>query len=259
MNPEPGSATYVFCLVQADRAPSVRGAPEGMPGAGAPRALAVDRGLWAIVADAPLDRFSSGQLEQELQDLEAVSRYALAHAAVIEFFFERFPVIPLKLFTLFSQDERARRHLAGRKTQLRRLFAQLRGLEEWGVRVTASARAARSEQAAADEAMPAASGRGYLEVKKRLRDQGSAPPRAIVKDVNGALTSLSRLAAKMRKETFPPPGRGRPYVAGASFLVRATRRAQWKKQSARLAASLEKRGHRLEMNGPWPPYHFVSR
>src|ERR1700676_2917405 len=105
----------------------MRGVPKGIAGGGAPRALAVDRELWAIVADAPLDRFSGEQLQEELQDIEALSRHALAHASIIEFFFQRGPVIPLKLFTLFSQDERARRQLAGRKTQLRRLLTELRG------------------------------------------------------------------------------------------------------------------------------------
>jgi hypothetical protein len=76
-------ATYVFCLVQSDSAPSMRGVPQGIPGGGAPRALAVDRGLWAIVADAPLDRFSGEQLQEELQDLEALSRHALAHASIV--------------------------------------------------------------------------------------------------------------------------------------------------------------------------------
>ena len=72
-------------------------------------------------------------------------------------------------------------------------------------------------------------------------------------------SSLGRLASKTRKETFPPPGRGRPYVAGASFLVKAKRRKAWRKQAARIAAALAAQGHRLEMSGPWPPYHFVSK
>jgi gas vesicle protein GvpL/GvpF len=243
----------VFCLVQSDRAPSVRGVPKGIPGGGAPRALAVDRGLWAIVADAPLDRFSGEQLQQELQDVEAVSRHALAHASIVEFFFQRGTVIPLKLFTLFSQDERARRQLAKRKTQLRRLFAELRGFEEWGVRIIGALEPAPASRA------PVITGRDYLEVKKRLRDEASAPPRATLKDVQGGLKTLSRLASKTRKDKFPPAGQGRPYVTGASFLVKAKRRAQWKRQVAQLAARLEKRDHRLEMSGPWPPYHFVSR
>src|SRR6266404_1032630 len=133
MNPEPASATYVFCLVESKRAPSVRGAPDSVSGAGPARAFAIDRDLWAIVADAPLDRFSGEALQQELQDLEALSRHALAHASMVEFFFQRAPVIPRKLFTLFSEYERARRQLGGRATQLRCLFARLRGHEEWGV------------------------------------------------------------------------------------------------------------------------------
>src|SRR5438477_12858777 len=139
MNAEPASATYVFCLVESTRAPLVRSAPDSVPGAGPVRTFEIDRGLWAIVADAPLHRFSGEALQQELQDLEALSRHALAHASIVECFFQRSPVIPLKLFTLFSEDERARRQLRGRATRLRRLFARLRGHEEWGVRITALA------------------------------------------------------------------------------------------------------------------------
>ena len=190
-------------------------------------------------------------------DLEALSRHALAHASIVEFFFHRAPVIPLKLFTLFSEDERARRQLRGRAPQLRRLFARLRGHEEWGVRITAAIVDRRS--ANVDRRTAAASGRDYLEVKKRLRTEAPAPPRAIVKDVNGVLKALSRLASKTRDDKFPPPAKGRPYVTGALFLVKTRRRAHWKKQAARLAASIETHGRRMEITGPWPPYHFVSR
>lgn len=245
-------ATYVFCLVQADRAPSMQAAPQSMPGAGPPRALPVDRGLWAIVADAPLDHFSGDQLERELQDIEAVSRHALAHASVVEFCFRRSPVIPLKLFTLFSEDDRARRHLAGKRTRLRQLFSRVRGQEEWGVRITGAM------DSAAETQKPFVSGRDYLAVKKRRLGDRSRPPRSTLKEVNRALKQLGHLATKVRNEKFPPPGQGRPYVVGASFLVKRARHATWKKQAARTAAALAKDGHRLELSGPWPPYHFVA-
>jgi gas vesicle protein GvpL/GvpF len=248
----PQPATYVFCLVQSDRPPSLRGVPESIPGAGAPRVIPVDRGMWAVVADAPLDRFSEEQLQKDLQDLEAVSRHALAHASVVEFFFRRSPVIPLKLFTLFSADARARAHLLTRRARLQRLFAELRGLEEWGVRIIAGEAERRA-------ARPLVSGRDYLESRKRLRDQRAKPPRAVVREATSALKTLEHLASKVRKEAFPPAGAGRPFVTGASFLVKAQRRNQWKKQAARLADSLGRHGHRLEVSGPWPPYHFASK
>jgi hypothetical protein len=247
---DPHNATYVYCLVQSAKAPSARGVPGSVPGAGVPRILAIDRDVWAVVADAPLQRFTGETLQQELQDVEAISRHALAHASVIEFFFRRAPVIPLKLFTLFSSDEKTREHVRGRLAPLKRMFAALRGLEEWGVRIVAG-------EVEAESARALDSGRDYLQVKKRLQDQ-TAPSRATVRAANSALKALGRIASKTRKEAFPPPGRGRPYVVGASFLVKANKRQAWRAHSSKLGAALAAEGHRLEMSGPWPPYHFVS-
>ncbi len=230
----------------------MRGVPASVPGAGAPRLLAIDRDVWAVVADAPLARFTGDALQHEMQDVEAISRHAFSHAAVIEFVFRRGPVIPLKLFTLFSSDEKVRAHVRSRLAALKRMFTALRGLEEWGVRIFAG-----DVEAEASRALE--SGRDYLQLKKRLHEETVAPPPATIRAVNGAIGSLGRLASRTRKEKFPPPGRGRPYVTGASFLVRATRRAAWKNHAARIAASLAAEGHRLDLSGPWPPYHFVSK
>lgn len=242
----------MYCLVRSAEAPSVRGVPESIPGTAAPRLLAIDRDVWAVVSDAPLERFAGDALQQALQDVDAISRHAVAHASVIEFFFRRTPVIPLKLFTLFSSDDKVRAHVRSRLVSLKRLFATLRGQEEWGVRIMAG-------EVEAEAARTLDSGRDYLQVKKRLQQQTVAPSRATLRAINGALRSLGRRASKTRKETFPPPGRGRPYVAGASFLVSAKRRQAWTKQAAAHAAALAAEGHRLEMTGPWPPYHFVSK
>jgi hypothetical protein len=135
---------------------------------------------------------------------------------------------------------------------LTQLFRALRGFEEWGVRVIAG-------EVEADSARALSSGRDYLQVKKRLNAQTVAPPRATVRTIDSALRLLGTLASKRRKEMLPVAGRGRPYAAAASFLVAAKRRDRWKKQAAKLAAALSREGHRLEMSGPWPPYHFVSK
>ena len=245
-------ATYVYCLVQSERAPSLRRVPASVPGAGPPRLIPVDRGIWAVAADAPLDRYNAGQLGNALQDIDAISRHALAHAAVVEFFFQRAPVIPLKVFTLFSSDDKIRNDLRRRTRRLQKLFGSLCGLEEWGVRIIAGA-------AQADSARALTSGRDYLHAKRRLAELNAAPPAATVRETRSAMNALAKLAAKTRKETFPPPARGRSFVTGASFLVKTAQRTRWKREVDKVGAALAKRGHRLEVTGPWPPYHFVSR
>lgn len=243
-------ATYVFCLVQSTRPPSIRRMPASVPGAGPPRLIAVDRDIWAVGADAPLDRYDTERLAHDLQDIDAISRHALAHASVVEFFFKRMPVIPLKVFTVFSSDDKLRDDLRRRAGRLRRLFSRLRGFDEWGVRIIAGA-------VEEDSARTLTSGRDYLQAKQRLARQNAAP--AAVRETSAALKGLARLAARARKEAFPPPAKGRSFVTGASFLVKSSRRRRWNREVEKIGAALGKRGHRLEVTGPWPPYHFVSR
>ena len=56
--------------------------------------------------------------------------------------------------------------------RLRRMFAALRGLEEWGVRIIAG-------EVEAESARTLESGRDYLQVKKRLHEQTR---RAVARD-----------------------------------------------------------------------------
>jgi hypothetical protein len=252
VSPSPDAATYVFCLVRAVRPPSLRGVPDSVPGAGPPRLVSIDPDMWAVVADAPLERFSGNRLETDLQDIEGISRHAVAHAAVIEFFFRGAPVIPLKMFTLFSTDEKLREHLHTQRNRLRKLFSDLGGLEEWGVRIVAG-------EVAAKQARSLTSGRDYLQVKKSLKDQAASPPRAVVRETRDALKTLGAIASRVKPQAYPSPGRGGPFVTGASMLVRTTRRDRWRKTVTRLTKALGEHGHLLEVSGPWPPYHFVSK
>ena len=265
-DPTPGAATYVFCVVQATRAPSLQGAPPSLPGAGPIRLLAIDRGLstptrlprwgprlWAVVCDAPLSHFSSDRIEGHLQDLEQISKFALAHASAIEFFFRRAPVVPLKLFTLFSSDERAVSDLRRRRDKLKRLLKQVQGREEWGVRVTIAPAPPASRAGSS-----VASGREYLETKKHQRDRKRTVPREASKTASSLFHALGKLASSVSRQAFPPAPKGRPLVAGASFLVPVGRRAAWRKRVAQASAALTKSGSQLDLTGPWPPYHFVT-
>ena len=67
------NATYLYCVVQAASAPRLGRGSRGLPHTGRPRLLALDPGVWLVVADAP------GELvgESLLYALRGIDRGAL--------------------------------------------------------------------------------------------------------------------------------------------------------------------------------------
>src|SRR6187399_1560347 len=132
----PATGTYVYCLISAERRPTVRPRAARMPGIGPVRLLEVDRRLWLAVSDAPLNRYGEKALNSKLSDLDWVSRAAVAHEAVVESFIGERAVLPMKLFTIFSSDERALEQVRSDRLRVNRLVKRVANHLEWGVRVT---------------------------------------------------------------------------------------------------------------------------
>src|SRR5262252_3633049 len=100
------SGTYVYCVVASHRRPLV-GKVAGPPGTRAPRLLEVHPNRYLVVSDAPLQSFGETPLARRLSNLDWVSRAAVAHDAVVERFITADAVLPMKVFTIFTSDERA--------------------------------------------------------------------------------------------------------------------------------------------------------
>src|SRR6516164_4320179 len=129
------SSTYVYCVVASAHRPRLTRVPRGLDGAGEVRLLDVDRGLFAVVADAPSKRFSEGAINRHLADLDWVSRAAVRHEAVVEHFIDAGAVLPMKLFTIFASDERAVGHLRAERSRLAAAARRVASHQEWGLRV----------------------------------------------------------------------------------------------------------------------------
>ena len=211
----------------------MRGVPASVPGAGVPR-------LWpSIATSGPSSRtrrskrFSGDALRQECRTSRgspAMPRSRLGHRVLLP---SRNRYSAQAVYAVLERRER-RQHLRGRLARLRRMFAALRGSRS-GAFVLSQAKSRQPRRVRSTAAATTC---------RRKNDSMTevAPSPAITRAAGGTLRTLGRLASKTRKETFPPPGRGRPYVTGASFLVRANRRGEWKKQAARLAAALASAG-----------------
>ena len=250
------SATYLYCAVRHARDP-VRGAkaPRGLSGAGAPRALAAGDGVWLVAATAPLDRYGAETIDAQLADLDWVSRCAVAHDAVIEHFAAKHPVIPMKLFTLFTSDERAVAHVARTRRKLDRLFDRVADREEWGVRLLLDERRALAPKAAP---VAAASGTEFLAKKKEAKDARQRFVADALADADRVFASLERMADDSRRRTPAVEGPQSRMVLDAAFLVPRKDARRFRAAVTAAARPLAARGLDLVLSGPWPPYHFVG-
>jgi hypothetical protein len=251
------SAVYVYCIVKGARKPSTARLPAGLPGADRPAAHPVGTGLWLVAASVPLAQYGTEALEPSLRDLEWVGSIALAHDAVVAgaAATRGATVIPMKLFTMFSTLDRAIAAMKARRRELARVFRLIAGCEEWGVRVLRDS--SRSSPPAMKISTPAGSGTAFLAARKQARDESRLAAQAAAEAADAAFDSLAAIARDGRRRVDAGPVDGRPLL-DAAFLVPARGRRRFRAAAQRLARDLARRGGRLTLTGPWPPYNFVS-
>jgi hypothetical protein len=252
------TGTYVYCVVAAARRPGLKQG-RGLAGAGPVRLIEQGggaRGLlkkWLVVADVPLDRYGESAINARLQDLGWVSRAAVAHEAVVESFIDAAALVPMKLFTIFTDDVRAAEQLDAQGDRIDAAVKHVRGRIELGVRVTLARRRPQARPL-----KRAASGAAYLAGKKAQRDHAAelaGNAQAVVAELYDDLARLS--ADAVRRAASEIPVRDGPLLLDAAFLVPRTRAASFRRMVARKAKDLASDGYRVTVTGPWPAYSFV--
>jgi len=267
--------TYVYCLVAAEREPSLARVPKVIPGVGVVRLVPVQLtangrrassgpktkssrgGRWLVVASAPLDRFGESALNDKLSDLEWVSRAALAHEGVVESFAGTTSILPMKLFTIFGSDERARRSVEEDGRRIARLLTRLAKRDEWGVRVLLD----RAKAAALSARPPKAirTGAAYLAAKKARHDLAAELANHAQETINRLYQLLGEHAdASTRRAAGEWPVQGHSLLLDAAFLVPRSRSRAFRTLVARHARQLDTNGYVVDLTGPWPPYSFLQ-
>ena len=251
--------TYVYCVIAAEGRPKPVRARRGLPGTGPVRILDVDDRLYAAVADAPLDKYGEAAINKGLTDLDWVSRAAVAHEAVVESFIAETAVLPMKLFTIFTSDERALEHVRAERRRIAAAVKRVANHQEWGVRVVIDRQRAAAAAPKKKTAPAGRSGLAYLAQKKAQRDsvkELAANARETVAALYDRLAARSRLAK--RRLASELPAQGGPLLLDAAFLVPRARSSSFQALASREARALERHGYGLTFSGPWPPYSFVQ-
>jgi hypothetical protein len=267
--------TYVYCLVRSGRRPSLRGVPDGMPGGGPVRILDVPASAagasaarsrsaapsdWLVVSSVPGRTYNEAALQREMQRLEWIGARAIAHEAVIEHFLKADAVLPMQLFALFTDDERAMAHVQRDRRRISRILSKIAGHVEWGLRLTLDevekptaigARAARRRP-------QTASGLEYLAQKRELRDRTRLRLQRAAVDANRVYRAIAREAADAhRRPVTERAAPGSRLVLDAAFLVPAGSATAFRASVRRHAAPLKRSGISPDLTGPWPPYNFI--
>jgi gas vesicle protein GvpL/GvpF len=262
MKPAADRVTYVYALVRVERAPTVPRGVRGLPGTSAVRAVAVGDRLWLLVADAPRARYGAATIERNLSDLDWVSTCAIGHEAVIERVTGVDALAPMKLFTIFDDDERAVTTIRRDQRRLERALDRVAGRQEWSVRVLLDERRAlaRMQERSTRAATRGASGKGatFLARKKAERDASRRLVADARRSMEPVFAELERHAGDARQRVPSAAEAGTRLLLDAAFLVRTRDAARFKSAVKRVSTRLARDGYDVTLSGPWPPYSFVA-
>ena len=163
----------------------------------------------------------------------------------------------MKLFTLFSSDDRAVAHMVRTRKKLARLFELVAGREEWGVRVSVDERVAARRRAEGARPAKSASGTGFLLRKKAEKDAARLVIEEALSEGERIFGELAGSAVDARRRTPVQSNTAIRVVLDAAFLV-PEKQARTFRKAVAAQAKARGDGYDVALSGPWPPYNFVS-
>ena len=124
-----GSRVYVYCIVESPSVPRIPRAG-GVPDSKRTRAVPLGPSRWLVLADVPRDRFGEAAVAVGLHDLDWTGACALAHDSLIVQLMKSGPVVPMPLFTIFEDEDRAVAQARAAEARITRTLQKVAGCAE---------------------------------------------------------------------------------------------------------------------------------
>jgi hypothetical protein len=259
---QPGDAIWAYCVARAG-APL----PERLPGVHAEEPVSrIEHGGLAVLASrVPLADFGEEPLRRNLNDFDWLERVARRHETVLERALEQATIVPLRLCTIFADEQGARRMLEQQRASLEAALDALEGRAEWAVKLLvdpAALEAAAREPDAPGEPEASGSGAAYMlrrRDERRTRDAADRLAAGIADDVHARLQDWASDAVLNPPQNRELSGHEGDMLLNGAYLVETAKVAQLRELVAELQERHRHLGARLELSGPLPPYNFVPR
>ncbi|GAA2108224.1 GvpL/GvpF family gas vesicle protein [Actinomadura alba] len=273
------TGTYVYAISRG-RPDRMSEAMEGVGGvAGAQVRAVAHAGLTALVSTVGLAEFGEDALKRNLENLDWLESTARAHHAVVDGTAAVAVTLPLRLVTVYRNDERVREVLSERGEEFTEALDRITGRTEWGVKGYADPAAFTSAGAGPGDAGRGDTARGDTgRGDTRHGDTGASSPGTAYlqrrraqqrtdKDAREEAAAcadridyeLCEIAATSRVHPPQDPqlsGHEGWMILNAAYLVDDERAEDFRAAVTRLSGL--RAGLRLELTGPWAPYSFAE-
>ncbi|MCK2221318.1 GvpL/GvpF family gas vesicle protein [Actinomadura sp. ATCC 31491] len=249
------AGTYLYAVARDE----VPGCP---PGVADTLVRTIARGgLVAYVSSVPLERFAEEPLRRSLEDMDWLAGTARAHHRVVDAVAAATPTAPVRLVTVYDDDEQVRDLLERRAGAFAEVLEQVRGRREWGVKAFADPAAPEPAADATPDAdgtgcEPGKPGTAYLRRRRaglRGREQARRQALARAEHIHAALATVAAASRRHRPQDPRLSGRADWMLLNGAYLVDEGRVGEF----AELAGALGGSGVELTVTGPWAPYSFT--
>jgi len=244
----PGGTEVVWVYaVTADADPARLSGLTGV--AGEPVRLVTEGGLSAVVGSVSDNPFGERTLPSLLADLTAIERAGRAHHRVISKVAGTGPVLPLRLATIYADDETIANLLLKRWAELTIRLESLRNTQEWDVKVYLKPWKGADDEVWLDPATADLASADDISPWTALE--------ACAEEINQKLTRIS-VAARRRPSPLPSLADDSGWIVlRCAYLVDTEHAARFTEIVTSVTV-----GHsalRAAVTGPWPPYSFADR
>lgn len=254
---ETASLVYVYAVARAGS--PLEDAASTLGGLGTPPRLLRQGGLAALVADVPADRFNTEALKEQMEDLVRLEEIARGHHHTVEAAHRVASVLPLRMTTVYLDEDRVRAMLAERAERFSRALDLLEGNIELGVKVFADPQSAPPAPEPDEQLTTESPGRSYIQRRRAQRQNQRSVYRgagAVVAHAAERATELARARVSHRPQQGQLATRQGENLSNDAYLVPADRAEAFARSVEQVAEGTP--GVSVEVTGPWVPYSFTE-